>query len=199
MESALREHLAEQPRADIWQATLLLLLAEEGRLDEARAMLESIMVRGVLDLGDNDPQRVTPDQATPPTLGEAIALLGDEHAADILYRHLRPFAGRVMVTGLGLHFLGAVDHYLGRLAATARRWADAERHFDDAVSRHQQMGARPFLARTRLHLAEMLLQRGDPADRQRARPLLAASLGEAEVLGMAGVAARVRSRHRQAR
>jgi DNA-binding SARP family transcriptional activator/tetratricopeptide (TPR) repeat protein len=195
MEPALREHLAAQPRAYIWRAALLLLLAEEGRLDEARALLDSVVADGVLDLGDNDPHTVTPDQATPPTLSEAIALLGDEHAAQVLYQHLRPFAGRVIVTGLGLHFLGAVDYYLGRLAATVRRWADAERHFGDALARHQEMGARPFLIRAWFHFAEMLLERGDPRDHERARSLLAASLGDAEALGMAGVASRVRSRH----
>lgn len=195
MEPALREHLAKQPSAYIWQAALLLLLAEEGRLDEARALLDSLVADGVLDLGDNDPHTVTPDQVTPPTLSEAIALLGDEHAAQVLYQHLRPFAGRVIVTGLGLHFLGAVDYYLGRLAATVRRWADAERHFGDALARHQEMGAQPFLARARLHFAEMLLERGDPRDNERARSLLAASLGDAEALGMAWVASRVRSRH----
>jgi hypothetical protein len=117
MEPALRDHRAEQPRAYIWQAALLLLLAEEGRLEEARTLLDSVVADGVLDLGDNDPHTVTPDQATPPTMSEAVALLGDEHAAQVLYQHLRPFAGRVIVTGLGLHFLGAVDYYLGRLAA----------------------------------------------------------------------------------
>jgi DNA-binding SARP family transcriptional activator/tetratricopeptide (TPR) repeat protein len=196
MEPALRARVAEQPRAYIWRAALLLLLAEEGRLDEARGLLDAVVADGVLDLGDNDPHTVTPDQATPPTLSEAVALLGDEHAAEVLYRHLRPFAGRVIVTGLGLHFLGAVDYYLGRLAATMRRWADAERHFGDALARHQEMGARPFLARARLHFAEMLLERGDPRDRGRARSLLAASLGDAEALGMAWVASRARSRDR---
>ena len=195
MEPALREHMVKQPRAYIWQAALLLLLAEEGRLDEARALLDSLVADGVVDLGDNDPHTVTPDQVTPPTLSEAIALLGDKHAAQVLYQHLRPFAGRVIVTGLGLHFLGAVDYYLGRLAATVRRWADAERHFGDALARHQEMGAQPFLVRARFHFAEMLLERGDPRDHERARSLLAASLGDAEALGMAWVASRVRSRH----
>jgi DNA-binding SARP family transcriptional activator/tetratricopeptide (TPR) repeat protein len=192
MEPALHERLDEQPRAHIWRAALLLSLAEEGRHHEARALLDALVADGVLDLGDNDPHTVTPDQATPPTLSEAVALLGDEHAAQVLYRHLRPFAGRVVVTGLGLHFLGAVDYYLGRLAATARRWAEAERHFGDAIARHREMGARPFLARARLHLAEMLLERGDPRDHGQARLLLTSSLGEAEALGMAWVASRAR-------
>lgn len=98
MEPVLRERLDEQPRAYIWRAALLLLLTEEGRHDEARALLDTLVADGVLDLGDNDPHTVTPDQATPPTLSEAVALLGDEHAARVLYRHLRPFAGRVVVT-----------------------------------------------------------------------------------------------------
>jgi hypothetical protein len=39
----------------------------------------------------------------------------------------------------------------------------------------------------------MLLERGDPRDHERARSLLAASLGAAEALGMPWVASRVRS------
>jgi hypothetical protein len=49
-----------------------------------------------------------------------------------------------------------------------------------------------------LFRAEMLLERGDPRDRGRALPLLAASLGDAEALGMAWVASRARDRHTEA-
>ena len=58
------------------------------------------------------------------------------------------------------------------------------------------MGARPFLARARLHFAEMLLERGHPRDRERARSLLAAAFDDAEALGMAWVAARAHGRDR---
>ena len=98
-------------------------------------------------------------------LAEAIALLGDAGAADELYRRLAPFGGRVVVTNTGLLFGGAVDHWLGRVAVTAGSQAEARRHLEAAMVAHARMGARPLLARTRLHLAELLQDGGKPATR----------------------------------
>jgi hypothetical protein len=127
-------------------------------------------------------------------LAEAIALLGDGAAATELYQRLAPFQGRVVVTNTGLMFGGAVDHWLGRLAATAGRPADARRHLDAALVAHERMGARPLLARTRLHLAELLLDGGADSDQERALALLDGCLADAAPLGMSTVAAWARDR-----
>jgi hypothetical protein len=73
-----------------------------------------------------------------------------------------------------------------------RSWELAEGHFIDAMTMHERMGARPWLARTQLAYAEMLLTRRR-GDRSRARELLADAVSTADALGMAVVAARART------
>ncbi len=67
------------------------------------------------------------------------------------------------------------------------RLADAERHLLAAEQLEERFGAPPLVARTRLALARVLLQRGGAADRERARGLLAQVVGAAAAMGMAGV------------
>jgi hypothetical protein len=201
LEAQVRRFAADHPLTYLWQGALLLLLASSGRRGsraaaephaEATTLLERLAATGVLGYGDNGPFPLTPDQATPVALAEAVALLGDGDAAGVLYQKLAPFAGRVVVTNTGLLFLGAVDHWLGRLAATMDRPEEARGHFEAALVTHDRMGARALLARTRLHLAELLLDGGAPAERERAAALLEACLADAGPLGMAKVAARAR-------
>ena len=62
---------------------------------------------------------------------------------------------------------GSVSRYLGILAP--RRGAGAaDRHFEDALAMNAEMGALPWLARTRNDYARMRLARGGPGDRERA-------------------------------
>ena len=70
------------------------------------------------------------------------------------------------------------------MAGALRRWEDAERHFEAAVAMNARLRARPWLARTRLDYARMLLARGWGGDEQRARALSAAALTECHELGM---------------
>ena len=57
---------------------------------------------------------------------------------------------------------------------------------------HERMGARPWVARTELAYADMLLARRARGDRARARELLADAARTAETLGMPVVAGRAR-------
>jgi hypothetical protein len=50
------------------------------------------------------------------------------------------------------------------------------------------MGARPSVARTQFNYAQMLLARGGPGDREKARSLLQEALGAAQQMGMVKVA-----------
>src|SRR6266540_1064549 len=194
LEPQVRRWAADHPQTYLWQGALLLLLASSGRDAEAAALLARLGADGVLGYGDNGPLPLTPDQATPVALAEAVALLGDGDAAGVLYQKLAPFAGRVVVTNTGLLFLGAVDHWLGRLATTMGRPGEARGHLETALVTHDRMGARALLARTRLHLAELLLDGGVAGERERAAALLEACLADAGPLGMAQVAARARDR-----
>ena len=61
-----------------------------------------------------------------------------------------------------------------------------------ALAMHERMGARPWVARTQLAYAEMLLARRQRGDQARARELLADAIVIADALGMAVVAQRAR-------
>jgi hypothetical protein len=58
---------------------------------------------------------------------------------------------------------------------------------------HERMGARPWVARTQLAYAEMLLTRRQRGDKARARELLADAVLTADALGMGVVAQRARA------
>ena len=74
-----------------------------------------------------------------------------------------------------------MEHYLGRLAATAGRPADALRHYAAALAAQERMGAAAWSVRTRAHLAEALAAAGDAAGAEREA---AAARAEAEALGL---------------
>ena len=115
---------------------------------------------------------------------EACALLGDASAAATLYEQLRPYAGRHAI-GFSDGSIGAVDRYLGLLAATLGQLDDAIGHLAAAIEVNESMGARPFAAHCRHDLAGVLRQRDAAGDRGRADQLDAAARTAAAQLGMA--------------
>jgi eukaryotic-like serine/threonine-protein kinase len=122
-------------------------------------------------------------------LSEVSAFLGDTRHAAKLYELLLPYAGCNVLAYPELS-LGSASRYLGLLASTMSRWAEAERHFDAAIEMNAQMGARPWVSHTQHYYATMLLARDAPADRERALELVAAALTTCRELGMEGWAER---------
>jgi DNA-binding NarL/FixJ family response regulator len=127
-------------------------------------------------------------------LAEVCAFLQDAPRAATLYRLLRPYAGRNVIVGGAVACYGAASRYLGMLAATMRRWDDAEQHFQEALAMNARMGARPWLAHTQHDYAAMLLARGQPEDRTQAMTLLEEALATACELGMRALEARLTAR-----
>jgi len=125
--------------------------------------------------------------ATLHRLAQTCVLLGDAERAALLYEILLPYSGQLLVAFLLQACLTAADRDLGALAATMGRLADAERHLLAAAQLEERFGAPPLVARTRLALARVLLQRGGAGDRERARELLDHVVGAAAAMGMAGV------------
>ena len=66
--------------------------------------------------------------------------------------------------------IGSLSRSLALLAATKSNWAQAERHFRNALAMNARMGARPWLAYTREDHARMHLRR-DPGAHRPARDL----------------------------
>ena len=171
------------PMLVAWRAGLALLLVELGRADEARAEFEALARLDDLPRDANWLIGVT-------LLAEVAATLGDAARAEPLYTLLEPFAGRNVVVGRAATCNGSASRLLGILAAAMRSWELAEGHFINALAMHERMDARPWVARTQLAYAEMLLTRRRRGDRARARALVGDATLTAEALGMPVVAQR---------
>src|SRR5437870_4011242 len=125
-------------------------------------------------------------------LSAVAAELNDRASAAKLYDLLAPYAGRVGIAAAGLACSGSVSYHLGLLASTLGRVADAIRHYEDAATVHERMGARPFLAWTQLAHARPPLTRDAGARRRDATALLTSALATAPEPGLDGLVAKVR-------
>jgi hypothetical protein len=82
--------------------------------------------------------------------------LGDARRGERLHELLTPYARQNVVIGLGVVCLGACSRYLGRLAATIGRPAEAREHFEYALEANRRLGATVEHAHTQLDLAILL-------------------------------------------
>jgi DNA-binding CsgD family transcriptional regulator len=191
---------------------------EQGRLDEARPLVEAVARLGqagstwrpalsvlYAELGLRDDAArelghlVADDLAAVPRdslwwgslsyLADACVILGDREAGAVVYAALVPARGLVVQVGNLLAAYGAADRYLGGLCALLGRMRDAEAHFESALRIDRRAGMPVWLARTQLAYGRFLAERGRPGDIERARAMLAASESAATACGMAGVAA----------
>jgi DNA-binding NarL/FixJ family response regulator len=185
----LVEHFVRTtPAAGTWRPGLAVIYAELDRRDQARAEFEVLAANGFGGLAHDALWLMCIAY-----LADVCVFLGDAARAEILYRLLTPYDGRNIVVGAQIVCFGATSRYLGMLAAVASRWADAERHFEQAIEMNGRQNARPWLAHTRHRFAAALLARGRTEDRSRAAGLLDEALEEAQALGMLALAARARA------
>ena len=115
-----------------------------------------------------------------------VVLLEDSDAAAALYELLSPHASRVVVAAEGALCWGSIHRFLGPLAALVGHTEQASMHFEAAMSVHERLGARPFLARDRLAYADLVRSTGgDPVrieDLARTGYALATQLGMRSVV-----------------
>jgi hypothetical protein len=156
-----------------------------GRVVEARAEFDALSAAGFTDIVRDEHWLVTMSM-----IAELCADLGDAPRAALVYDLLRRFDDRNVVHDLIRTYRGAVSQYLGLLARTVGRVADAARHFEDALGRNAQMGARPYLVRTQIEYARLLLDQGKRRDLSRARSLLADAVAAAREMRMPRILAR---------
>jgi class 3 adenylate cyclase/tetratricopeptide (TPR) repeat protein len=81
------------------------------------------------------------------------AATGDVDAARSLYNRLLPYQGRY--ADAGSTWYGAVDHYLGGLAAVLGRRDDALSYYRAAERSHARVGSPPMMERTRRAFARL--------------------------------------------
>jgi tetratricopeptide (TPR) repeat protein len=209
----LGEHALSWNAAVAFRAQLYMLRREQGRLKDARELLMRsaaeypsyelwpyalVQIDAAVGLRAESTQAfealATDDFAGLPfdqnawyvgmgLLAETAASLADAERGSVLYELLLPYADRVAVSYPELG-TGSVSRYLGILAATVARWADAERHFEAALEINKRIGARPWLVHTQGDYARMLSARGEPGDAERALGLIRNALEGYRGLGM---------------
>ncbi|MBV6509723.1 MAG: hypothetical protein JJLCMIEE_02821 [Acidimicrobiales bacterium] len=118
----------------------------------------------------------------------AVESLEDREAAGALYELLAPHGSRVIVAGEGALCWGSIHRFLGPLGALLGNSVRASMHFEAAMSLHERLGARPFLARDRLAYASWLTSIG--GDAKRIEDLARSGLALATRLGMRSVLTR---------
>jgi DNA-binding SARP family transcriptional activator/tetratricopeptide (TPR) repeat protein len=116
-------------------------------------------------------------------LAEAGAMLGHGRHAAPLYDVLLPYGSLNAVAPIEAA-LGSASRALGMLATVLGRFADAARHYEEALRMNTRMGARPWVAHAEHDYARMLVARGEPGDRERALELTSRSLERYRALGM---------------
>jgi len=171
------------------QAARAALASDEGRLDDARRILDGLVGAG-WQHHESDAMWAT----SLAFLAEASAATGDVRLVPVLRRLLAPRAGQTIVVALAIANLGAVDRYLGILAGLEQRWDDAEAHFRAALHVNATRLRSPtWEAHTQVDLAEVLVRRGAAGDRERARALAEEAATTAALLPIPPVVARARA------
>jgi transcriptional regulator with XRE-family HTH domain len=179
---------AADPGNLAWPAITAWCLAEAGARDRAAELLAR-----------TDPARAADADknylwwAVIVGFSGAVDLVGDRRWAQALYDLAVPYSGSNCTLGLA-SFLGAADHWLGVLATAAGRYAEACTHLEAALSRHRDMGARPWTALTEEAYGRVLSLRGQPADAERAAALTESAMRTAEELELAAIINRPRLR-----
>lgn len=191
--SVVKSFVERHPAASTWRPGLALIYSELGLEREARAEFEPLAADDFADI-PRDARWVM----CLAYLAAVCAFLGDARRAATLYRVLTPHAGYNLLVGPTAVCFGAAARYLGLLAATMRRWEEAQRHFEAALAMNARMGAKPWLAHTQQAYAAVLLARGQTGDHERATALLDEALALSRELGMRALEARVVALQQQA-
>jgi DNA-binding winged helix-turn-helix (wHTH) protein/tetratricopeptide (TPR) repeat protein len=178
----------QAPEKPVLQVVLIGIRCLQGRTDEARASLRSLAAGGFSAIQRE--QVVWVDCLI--GLVQPSIMLGEQECAAEIYDLLSPLADIHVLGGLACTYVGAMAGFLGALAAALRRWDEASRHFELALTRDTRMGAHAAVAHTQCEFARALLAQPRP-DRQRASELLRLAAHTANRLELPGLARAVES------
>ena len=186
VEPAIAFAVGGAPELHVVHGMYAHILANLGRLEEARAILDRIAGIGF----DRIP--VDPTWLTSLSLFAGIAkeVCAVEYAPQ-LFELLLPHAGRNIVVADGFCSTGSASFYLGLLAGLMKRWDEAEGLLRDAQTTTTLLGAQPYGARVLEARAWLCLERGDPRDQTRAIALLDEARTTAQAFGMNGLLPRL--------
>jgi tetratricopeptide (TPR) repeat protein len=185
VEETVRQIARDFPTYPVVRAVLAQLCTELGRAEDAREIFERLAADDFAAIPRDDEWVFTVS-----LLAEVAEALRDGPRAASLYSRLLPYAGRNAVSNPDI-CIGSVSRSLGLLAAMARQWPEAVRHFEDALAMNTATGARPWLARVQYDYARALLSRDDAGDQERAVALLGRALETGRALHLPVLSQRV--------
>jgi DNA-binding CsgD family transcriptional regulator len=168
---------------------LMWVLANMGRMEEAAALWQSVVVPHIAAFPRHVPEWIIGRSG----FADMCVLLGDTAVARKIYADLLPFADKQVAAGSFTPTGGPVALYLGKLALLREDHDTAEVHLTSALHSAAAMGSAPYQAYTRLELARLLLSRRGRADMRDAHAHLHAALDTARTLGMKPLAAQVQA------
>ena len=139
-----RRRPGSAPPVETWPPWPALILAERGDLEGAATVLAGFTAHQAWGPG------VTAgyDLWFPAIAAEAAARCGSDQLRSDLYQLLAPYSGTQVGCGAWVAYCGAVDYYLGLLAA-AQGDHTAAGHLDAATTQHLRLGAPRWAALSR--------------------------------------------------
>jgi hypothetical protein len=163
------------------------------------------VARGRLELGEPGPaidglgaimrawDATSRDWSWPMVLAQTAEVIARlevrDGSAEIVLRELDQYSGELVVVGAAVLCVGAHDRYRGMLLDLLGRCDEAVTALDAGIALEMAARAPTQVARSRYWLAVALSHRDRPGDRQRAVDEVAASVSEADALGMPALAA----------
>jgi tetratricopeptide (TPR) repeat protein len=174
--------VGERNRSSIVRTGFCFAYGEFGRVEEARAVIETLSAR---------------EFACVPRDGNWLsalfflalgcASLGEPRHAPVLYRLLSPHVESYVTPAAGSLNFGSMALALALLAAEMGHLEEAFRHFESALERNICIANHPFTAMTLREYARCVLDRGEPGDRERSLGLLERASALIDSLGLAGL------------
>lgn len=120
-------------------------------------------------------------------IGTAAVMLDDAATADGVYRELSPLAPAYIAEGSSPVFsAGSLQRVIGDLALATGRVDEAVARYTDAIEMNAKIGARPFLALSRLGLAKALVAGASRGDLPTARALTVEAAAQFRQLDLPG-------------
>jgi len=120
-------------------------------------------------------------------IGFVALLLDDTDTAERVYQEMSGLAPGYMAEGSGIVFCaGATERAVGDLALATGRVDEAIGRYTTAIEMNARIGARPFLALSRLGMAKALVARGVAGDLPAARALVTEAAAEFRRLDLPG-------------
>ena len=169
----------------MWEPGLMLICADIGLRDEARAIFQRVVECGCRAISRDD-MYVT----CLLFCAQTCFALSDAAGAQLLYERLHPYSGQAGNHPTAVCF-GAVDLYLAQLACSANRRERAAAHFAEALRLNRAMRAWPSLARTLFRHGVFLMGQESDSERRLGMQQLRDAEQLARRLEMTGLAAEI--------